>query len=217
MVKPFQGLKELAISLSRAVTPHTLSDMMKRRRISALSIRGLAGAGLVAAALTAGLSGSAHGQQPAEDNALPAAVVPPALNPPAGQVLLADFAARGVQVYQCTSGAWTFLEPAANLTGWAKRYARWQTAIHFRGPSWESTEDGSLVEAKAVASSPVSGSIPELLLQATKNRGDGVFGHVTYIQRLATTGGAVPTGTCTAGQTTAVPYRAEYRFFVPAS
>jgi hypothetical protein len=50
------------------------------------------------------------------------------------------------------------------------------TAVYFRGPSGESTDDGSLVEATVVASSPVPGSIPQLLLQATRNRGDGVFG-----------------------------------------
>jgi hypothetical protein len=63
----------------------------------------------------------------------------------------------------------------------------------------------------------VPGSIPELLLQATVNRGDGVFGHVSYLQRLRTQGGVAPVGACTDGQTTGVPYRAEYRFFMPAS
>jgi hypothetical protein len=67
-----------------------------------------------------------------------------------------------------------------------------------------------------VASSPVPGSIPQLLLQATKTRGEGVFGHVTYVQRLATSGGVAPTGACTDGRTAGIPYQAEYRFFVPA-
>ena len=87
-------------------------------------------------------------------------------------------------------------------------------AIHFRGPSWESTRDGSLVEGKAVASSPVPGSIPQLLLPATRTRGDGVFGGVTYIQRLDTTGGTAPTTACDDGRTAGVPYTADYRFYV---
>jgi hypothetical protein len=142
--------------------------------------------------------------------------IPAILVPPAGNVLSLVFHADGVQVYQCTAGAWAFLEPAASLTGRSvgrhgpKRLA----AIHFRGPSWESVDDGSLVEAKAVANSPVTGSIPELLLLASKTRGDGVFGHVTYVQRLATHGGLAPTGACTDGATSGVPYRAEYRFYV---
>jgi hypothetical protein len=140
--------------------------------------------------------------------------VPPALTPPAGNVLTSSFAGKGVQVYQCTAGAWVFVEPAAQLSGGLTR-APWtyETAVHFRGPSWESTVDGSLVTAAAVANSPVTGSIPELLLKAATNRGDGVFGKVTYIQRLRTTGGAAPAGTCTDGATVGVPYTAKYRFF----
>ena len=142
--------------------------------------------------------------------------VPPAIQVPPGQALVGDLLGAGVQVYRCTAGAWVFVEPAANLVGWTKQPHNVATAVHFRGPSWESTDDGSLVEAKVVASSPVTGSIPQLLLQATNNRGDGVFGHVGYLQRLATRGGAAPAGACTDGQTTGVRYRAEYRFFTPA-
>src|SRR6266540_4307589 len=119
-----------------------------------------------------------------------------------------DLAAAGVQVYQCTAGSWAFLEPAAQ---------RWdlggRAAIHFRGPSWESIQDGSLVTGRAIASSPVPGSIPQLLLQATSTRGTGIFGAVTYIQRLATSGGTAPTTACTDGQTQGVPYTAAYRFY----
>ena len=101
----------------------------------------------------------------------------------------------------------------SNLAGWAGRPV---TAIHFRGPSWESTADGSLVTAAVVANSPVAGSIPELLLKAnTPNiSGTGLFGRVTYIQRLSTSGGVAPTTACTDGQRVGVPYRAEYRFYV---
>ena len=181
--------------------------MMTGTTIVSRSAQAIAGFGLLASVIAT--SGGAH---PGEAEAsLP---VPPALAPPAGQVLVADFAASGVQVYQCTSGAWAFVEPAASLVGRAKGSSG-RSAIHFRGPSWESTNDGSLVEAKAVASSPVDGSIPQLLLQSTRNRGDGLFGHVGYIQRLATSGGAAPTGACTEGQTDGVPYRARYRFFAP--
>ncbi|HEY3035001.1 MAG TPA: DUF3455 domain-containing protein [Streptosporangiaceae bacterium] len=177
----------------------------------------------VAAAVVSGCLGLAMVQAHAA-NASPEAVaapaarsVPPAIEVPPGQVLTGDFHAAGVQVYRCAAGAWTFVEPAANLLGWTKRPGHVATTVHFRGPSWESTDDGSLVEARVIASSPVPGSIPQLLLQATVNRGDGVFGHVSYVQRLATRGGAAPAGACTDGQTTGVRYRAEYRFFTPAS
>jgi hypothetical protein len=143
-----------------------------------------------------------------------AASVPVEIMPPAGNTLTATFAATGVQVYQCTAGAWVFLEPAANLVGATTNPVRAQTAIHFRTPTWESTSDGSMVTATAVASSRVDGAIAQLLLHASGNRGDGVFGHVTYIQRLNTHGGLAPAGTCTDGQTTGISYRAIYRFFV---
>ena len=143
--------------------------------------------------------------------------VPPGLQPPAGNVLTAQFVASGVQVYQCTAGAWVFLEPAANLVGYATGTSGLQTAIHYKGPTWESTTDGSLVQGMAIASSPVPGSIPQLLLQATVNRGTGIFGTVTYINRLNTSGGAAPAGSCTSGQTAGVPYSAQYLFYVPGS
>jgi hypothetical protein len=61
----------------------------------------------------------------------------------------------------------------------------------------------------------VKGAIPELLLQATNTRGDGVFGHVSFLQRLATRGGVAPAGPCAENQTVGVPYQADYRFYVP--
>ncbi len=147
----------------------------------------------------------------------PATSVPPGLQPPVGNVLTAQFIASGVQVYQCTAGAWVFLEPAANLVGSATGFSGIQTAIHYKGPTWESTTDGSLVQGRTIASSPVPGSIPQLLLQATANRGTGIFGTVTYINRLDTSGGAAPAGSCTSGQTVGVPYSARYLFYVPGS
>jgi len=126
---------------------------------------------------------------------------------PPGNRLIAAMDGVGVQVYQCTDGAWTFLEPVARLSDPSP------DVIHFRGPSWESIRDGSLVEAATVASSPVPGAIPQLLLQATRTRGTGIFGSVTYVQRLDTAGGLAPTTRCLSGQTQGVPYTAEYRFF----
>jgi hypothetical protein len=140
--------------------------------------------------------------------------VPPELAPPAGNVLSSVFSAHGVQIYTCTAAAWKFTEPAATLTGTTIRPFRPVSSVHFRGPSWQSVDDGSLIVGALVTSSPVTDSIPQLLLKAASTRGPGVFGSVTFVQRLATTGGAAPAGTCTEGDSTAVPYRAVYRFFV---
>jgi hypothetical protein len=87
-------------------------------------------------------------------------------------------------------------------------------ALHSKGPVWTSIVDGSTVGAAAAANAPREGAIPELLLKANLNTGDGVFGKVTYIQRLNTRGGVAPAGTCTDGAQTAVRYSADYAFWV---
>jgi hypothetical protein len=142
--------------------------------------------------------------------------VPASLVPSADNRLDSVFKAAGVQNYGCTNGAWALLEPAATLAGITLNPVRPETAIHFRGPSWQSTTDGSLVEGAAVANAPsdTANSIPQLLIRATVKRGAGTFGDVTFIQRLATVGGVAPAGGCAAGQTRAVRYTAVYRFFV---
>lgn len=177
-----------------------------------MRFRTIATAAVLAAAALAASGGAAMAATTTQA-VKPTTPVPAAVQVPPGQVLIADFLAHGVQIYRCTGGTWTFVEPAAHLFGWTKRPGNLSTAIHFRGPSWESTDDGSLVEARAIASSPVPGSIPQLLLQATRNGGDGVFTYVTYLQRLATKGGAAPTGDCVENTTAAVKYQAQYRFF----
>ena len=141
--------------------------------------------------------------------------VPAALVPPAGNALSSVFKAKGVQVYGCTDAKWTLVEPAATLTGISLNPARPASALHFRGPSWQSPDDGSLVEGTSPVSAPSTtpNSIPQLLVTAKTSRGPGVFGDVTFIQRLNTVGGVAPAAACTAGATTAVPYQAVYRFF----
>lgn len=80
---------------------------------------------------------------------------------------------------------------------------------------WTSTVDGSTVGAAAVpgASNPRPNAVPELLLKANLNSGDGIFGKVTYVQRLDTRGGLAPAGTCASGTQTAVRYSADYAFW----
>jgi hypothetical protein len=189
---------------------------MTRTKIMTRTALAVATTGMLASAValvaTSQAATGADGTDLARSGSIPAA-----LAVPAGNVQTSVFAAQGVQVYQCTAGAWVFVEPAAALTGKSSAAPRsYQTAVHFRGPSWESTTDGSLVTATAAASSPVPGTIPQLLLKTATNRGDGIFGKVSYVQRLETSGGVAPAGSCTDGKTTGVPYRAKYRFYSPA-
>jgi hypothetical protein len=181
-----------------------------RRFAVGVATAAVAAAGLSAAALSAG--------------AAPALAVKASVSPvaeqgrvqdgvqvPSGNKQIAEMAARGVQTYQCTNGTFTFQQPDAILfdDGRAK-------VLHTAGPVWTSVIDGSSVTGAAVASSPVPGAIPEVLLSGVAHRGPGLLSAVTFIQRLDTTGGLAPTGACTTGTTASVPYTANYAFWVKA-
>jgi len=92
--------------------------------------------------------------------------------------------------------------------------------------TWQSSLDTSrvwMVKVNGIdagtdpESCPNSGSIQCLLLQSVGNKkgptGGNLLANTTFIQRLNTRGGAVPTSSCTVGQTQLVPYTADYFFF----
>jgi len=92
--------------------------------------------------------------------------------------------------------------------------------------TWQSSLDSSrvwMVKVNGIdagsdpASCPNSGSIQCLLLQSVGNAkgptGGNLLFKTTFIQRLNTAGGAIPTTACTVGQTQLVPYTADYFFF----
>lgn len=149
--------------------------------------------------------------------------VPGALKPPADATLDLALPARGVQIYVCsapaTGGAapaWTLKAPHAVLFQGLQA-----GAIHFAGPTWQAL-DGSLVTAtkSASAPSPDGVAIPWLLLKAATHAGPGSFAGTTWIQRLATVGGAAPATGCDAAHLKAevlVPYAADYFFYRAAA
>ncbi|HKS44071.1 MAG TPA: DUF3455 domain-containing protein [Amycolatopsis sp.] len=162
---------------------------------------------LVALLTTVLMAGAAAGSASAHPEDRP---VPPQLRVPDGNQMIASMSARGVQTYQCANNVWTFVQPDAIL-----EYRGLPQVLHSRGPVWTSVLDGSSVTGTAIANSPVTGTIPELLLKSTGNRGPGLLAKVTYVQRLATRGGAAPAGSCEEGTTTSVPYTANYLFWAP--
>jgi hypothetical protein len=168
------------------------------------------------AAVTAGTLFSATvGQAATSQPARTGVDAPAALKVPDGNRLTGVFSAAGVQTYTCADGAWKLLEPAATL--WAKNdRSHRPVALHSRGPVWVSTVDGSAVNAAAIANSPKTGTIPELLLQSTATRGTGVFAGVSYVQRLDTHGGVAPTTVCSGTDQISVRYSATYDFYKPA-
>ena len=125
-----------------------------------------------------------------------------------------------MQIYRCQENSekagtyqWVFVEPHADLTNEAHE----RMGIHYAGPSWEAN-DGSVVRGEVVerADSP-NQAIPWLLLKAASVSGNGLFSHVTFVQRLNTFAGVAPGAeSCTEQQTghiSRVPYQALYRFY----
>lgn len=156
--------------------------------------------------------------------------VPGRIAAPAGVTLLRHFHAVGTQNYRCTMtpgapGAdpqygWVFVGPVADMSNSCgvkvgSHFAAANTAPP--APEWRYDVDGSSVVGAKVDASPVDGAIPELLLNATTHRGDGVFTKVTFVQRLHTVGGAMPdAASCDAAHVDDeqdVGYTAEYYFY----
>ncbi|MEU7656260.1 DUF3455 domain-containing protein [Micromonospora taraxaci] len=182
-----------------------------RSRVRALAVVGLVG---VLAAI-----GGVTNQASAAEVAVPAVSadtsradtprIASTIRPPAGSRPVGAYVVtRGTQTYTCAGGLFTGASvPEAQLFGTGGR------VHHFKGPSWQSERDGSLITAKKTAESPRPGTIPELLLTVDAHTGKGILSNVAYISRLLTSGGVAPAGPCTDGATAAVPYGAVYVFW----
>jgi hypothetical protein len=116
---------------------------------------------------------------------------------------------EGLQIYQCTDGVWQFQAPRASLYDDNRNLA----AEHFAGPTWQAADGSTVVGRKLAESTPDDTAIPWLLLEAASNTGPGIFANVKYIQRLATTGGKKPDGSCQVPGLVEVPYTALYVFY----
>ena len=105
--------------------------------------------------------------------------------------------------------------PKANVTVPLSGNATWQSSLD-SSRVWMVKMNGIDAGSDA-ASCPNSGSIQCLLLQSVGNAkgstGGNLLAKTTFIQRLNTNGGAVPTSACTVGQTQLVPYTADYLFY----
>jgi hypothetical protein len=180
--------------------------------VRALSVAGLAVAVAAIGAVTYDASAATTAPD-ARSVAIPA--IPTIIKPPAGSRPVGAFVVtKGTQNYTCvvadgtTTGAYTGASvPEAQLIGTGGRIH------HFAGPSWQSLRDGSLVTAVKDQSSPRAGTIPELLLKVNSHTGKGILSKADWINRLYTSGGVAPAGSCTAGQTVQVPYGAVYVFW----
>jgi hypothetical protein len=170
--------------------------------------------------------GATHEPKPPPPVANPAPLqrptVPAELAVPDDHKLVLIAEARGTQIYECATDAsgapaWKLHAPAAELFDEGGN----QIGVHFGGvdknlppgPYWESSKDGSRVHGGSPVNAPNQGSTPLMRLQAAHTSGNGVFSKVSFIHRLATTGGVAPTESCTAGKRIEVPYSALYYFY----
>jgi hypothetical protein len=147
--------------------------------------------------------------------------VPIKIRPPEGQVMLFKVTAVGAQIYVCKARAdhpdrfeWVLKAPDADLFDEGGR----RIGRHFAGPTWEAFEDGSQVIGTQIGTIPAprDGDLPWLLLKRKAGVGKGRFSEVTYIQRVDTEGGLVPSGACDQAhqdQEARVEYKAAYVFY----
>ena len=140
--------------------------------------------------------------------------IPPPLAPQQGTTLLGRYAAKGVQIYVCrvkgAANEWAFKAPEATLVDAEGR----PFAKHYAGPTWEAP-DGSKAVGKVLANEPApkAGAIPWLLLSA-ESSASGALAGVRFVQRVNTSGGVAPSGTCpTVGTEQRVDYTADYIFY----
>ena len=147
--------------------------------------------------------------------------IPDSLKVPPGNVLLLRAYGKGVQIYTCPDT--THATPHAVLLE-RDRDEGDLVAIHFAGPSWQATKDGSIVVGDAANAihvvAPDPYDIDWLLLPAKSTTGNGLFSKVTFIQRLHTDGGKIPPGSCDQkqdGTQILDAYCAQYLFYVPRS
>ena len=136
---------------------------------------------------------------------------PPAVQVPAGNTRIQTLhVLDGVLVYTCQQGNWILSDPEATM---GKTKSR-PTVLYTAGPKWISATDGSWVVGQPIASAARAGTVPALLVRGVKHRGPGWLSRVTYIQRLVTTGGLPPAGSCTDGAVAASRYTAKETFWV---
>ena len=152
------------------------------------------------------------------------ASLPASIQVPAGHRVAMETVGTGEILYECRDKAnmpgqmeWTFVGPEARLMDRAGK----QVGRYYGPPAtWESM-DGSKLTATQLAVAPSSPtSLPYQLVKANPAMGSGAMSGVTYIQRVALTGGVAPAAMpCTAmnkGQKTTVPYKADYIFWKAA-
>ena len=188
------------------------NEAATRKRARLARVLALCAALLTLCGLTAAVASAGPAPQ-----TVPGDPLDPRTYEPNSKLFLAVHAV-GVQKYTCqANGTWLFTDPEAVL------YASNGKPIgtHFLNfatgrPVWRADDGSSVEAARHATASGGAGNIAWLLLKGVATApgpdGDRLAG-TTWVQRLNTSGGVAPAGTCTPGDAIAVPYTTDYHFW----
>ena len=152
------------------------------------------------------------------------ASLPPTVQVPAGHKVALETVGKGTVSYECRpkadmpeQTAWTFVGPDAKLMDRGGR----QVGTYYGPPATWEAADGSKITGTQLAVAPSSPTaLPYQLVKANPAMGSGAMSGVTYIQRVALTGGVAPADRpctpATRGQKAVVQYQADYIFWKAA-
>ena len=150
--------------------------------------------------------------------------IPEILKVPAGNKLVLQTYATGVQIYQVkrstvdtNSFSWVGVAPLATV--YAKPDFTNQLALHYAGPSWEFTKGQfkgeKVVGVKEQGITVDLTAVQWLRLKAVDSL-SSPGNKITYIQRVCTSGGLPPTTPANAGNVgtlDSIPYTTAYFFY----
>ena len=144
--------------------------------------------------------------------------VPPQMNVPPGNILLAQIFGRGALAFACPATAQSAEVPmivtSADTAGTQVIGTHF---MDFAGLAWEGLNGDRVIAAPLVKVVVTPNSAPWVLLKATAHTGTGLFARVTFIERIFTVGG-LPHACKNVGQAEEqVPFSTQYLLFGPAS
>lgn len=146
--------------------------------------------------------------------------LPATVQVPAGHKVAMETVGVGDITYQCNPKKdmagqfeWVFVGPDAKLNDRSGK----QVGKYYGPPAtWESMDGSKLTGAQVAVAPSSAGNIPLQLVKANPAMGTGAMMGVTYIQRVATSGGVAPAMVCDATNTSSkqiVRYQADYIFY----
>lgn len=146
--------------------------------------------------------------------------LPEAVKVPLGNRVALESVGVGEITYECREKAaaagqfeWAFVGPSAVLNDRSGK----AIGSYYGPPATWAAMDGSKITGTQLAVAPAAaGNIPLQLVKANPAIGEGAMSGVSFIQRVATSGGVAPASPCASdskGKKAIVKYQADYVFW----